>query len=159
MPTIKFCIKRELPAPAATVWALLGEGFASWESWASDFESCSLDSTMGIGCIRTYKLKGLPNTVVQEVLAYDPAKFILEYVVLSGAPGFMKRIANRWQIVPIIGPTGENRCQVVCIAGCIVEWYMTLLYCLVKWKLVTSLIKFQDDIEEELKKDSLSATV
>ena len=159
MPTIKFCIERELPVPAAKVWAFLGEGFGSWESWASAFESCSLDRALGQGCIRTYKLKGLPNTVVQEVLAYDPATFVLEYVVrsvfrkpwfhvYSEAPGFMKRIVNRWQLVPV----GENRCKVICHTDFIVAWYMTLLYYPVKWKLVTKLNEFQNDIEAESKK-------
>jgi hypothetical protein len=154
MPTIKFCIERELPVPAAKVWAFLGEGFGSWESWASAFESCSLDRALGQGCIRTYKLKGLPNTVVQEVLAYDPATFVLEYVVLSGAHEFMKRIANRWQLVPM----GETRCKVICDADFTVAWYMTLLYYPVKWKLVTKLNEFQDDIEAESKKTLVTAT-
>jgi hypothetical protein len=159
MPTIKICIERELPVPAARVWAFLGEGFGSWESWATPFESCSLDSAMGKGCIRTCKFKGQPGTVVQEVLAYDPDTFVLEYSKRYSRTGrgqlvdirFMNSEAPdrcSWQLVPM----GENQCKVVGNADFIVARYMTPVYYPVKWKLAGKLDEFQDYIEKESKR-------
>lgn len=158
MPTIEICLERELPVPAAKVWAFLGEGFGDWAKWVNALETTNLDGPISKGSVRTCKLKSLgpvAGIVVEEVLTYDPATFVVEYFVHSGVPGFMNRVTNRWRVVPM----GQDKCKLTSNSAFKIAWYMTPMYYPLKWQLSDGLQKFQDDIEEESKKTLLTTAM
>jgi hypothetical protein len=85
--------------------------------WAESLTATSMDGGVAVaqGALRTCDLKSFgpvaAGKIQEELTEYDSEKMALTYLVLSGVPGFMRRVTNAWVITPI----DENRYTVYTI--------------------------------------------
>ncbi|KAJ1415189.1 hypothetical protein B484DRAFT_161465 [Ochromonadaceae sp. CCMP2298] len=63
----------------------------------------------------------------------------LTYLVLSGVPGFMRRVENAWVITPI----DANSCRITSTASFTLAWYIMPLYLPMYFQLKGGLVAFQ----------------
>lgn len=72
---------RELEAPIAAVWAIIGD-FGGLKRWSGAVESCSADGN-AVGAMRRVVIAG--GEIVERLEAFDPADHTLCYRPVSGS--------------------------------------------------------------------------
>lgn len=99
-------------APAAAVWAVLGERFGHIGEWAAPILASSLAGEPEIGAERACRIARfgpVPAGVITErLVSFAPAAMSFAYEAVSGMPRFVRRAMNRWSV----HPDGEQRCVV-----------------------------------------------
>lgn len=95
-------IKKEIIVnkPIAQVWEVLGNQYGDAYKWAS-----GLDQSEAVGLP---KLEGAPcsqrtcqtnfGKITEAVRTYDETRYVLEYEVIKGFPGFIDSAVNNWQL-------------------------------------------------------------
>jgi len=96
----------EIPAAAATVWRLFGEGFGDWAAWAPGIESSTLEGPLAAGVVRVNETPSL-GTVRQELVRYEPDARTLSYEMRDTLPPLFTRLRNDWTIEE----TGPESCR------------------------------------------------
>jgi hypothetical protein len=101
-------VKQEVPAPASTVWALMGD-MGNAKSWPI-VESFEIEGR-GVGCVRTLHLVG-GDRLVERLEAHDEEGRTYTASVLE--PGSMNVRDMRYSLA--ISEAGTKRCTVEWIA-------------------------------------------
>ena len=101
----------EIDATAAQTWAVLGEGFDSWDAWAPGIERSTLEGELGLGAVRVNETPSL-GTVRQELVVFDRERRALAYEMRSGLPPFFSGVRNDWTLEALEG----GRCQLQGVA-------------------------------------------
>ncbi len=99
-------VSESLGAPAAKVWALLGDfgGVAKWGG--SMLQSCTVDGS-GVGAVRTIGLPG-GASIQERCEAYDEAGRALTYSIVGTSPIPIRNYVSTCRVVE----TGANQCRV-----------------------------------------------
>jgi Polyketide cyclase / dehydrase and lipid transport len=138
---------RDIDAPASAVWEVLGERFADVAEITDAIEKSALDGELGEGAVRTCDLRALgpipAGQVTERLTRFDRDDKALTYLVLSGLPGFMRRVENAWTIEPLDG----GRCRITSAATFDLAWYMVPMTPVMRRQLGKTLREFIDAIE------------
>lgn len=110
---MKMHIEIVISASADDAWKVLGEGYGNISEWSSSLSSSSLEGGLQVGGVRSCESsEGFgpfkAGVVEEKLTVYDPSTRIFEYVAISGIPGFIERVSNRWSIHSV----DENNCIV-----------------------------------------------
>ena len=106
MTTMNIRTSVEINANAAQAWALLGEGFGEWASWAPGIDTSTLKGALAQGVIRVNETPSL-GTVEQELVVFDRDAKALAYEMVSGLPPMFSRLRNDWTIEEV----APGRCR------------------------------------------------
>ena len=99
-------VSEAIAAPAAKVWALLGD-FGGVTKWGGPMlQSCSVEGS-GVGAVRTLGLPG-GNSIQERCEAYDAAGRSLTYSIVGKSPIPIKNYESTCRVVE----TGPNECRV-----------------------------------------------
>lgn len=113
----------EIDAPATIAWEVLGERFADIAHWADAVVASSLDGELGVGVVRTCDIDGFgpvpASTITERLTVFDRDEHTLAYEVLTGLPGLMRAVTNRWTIEDLDG----LRCRVITVAELELAWW------------------------------------
>jgi Polyketide cyclase / dehydrase and lipid transport len=124
-----------IEAPAASAWAVLGQGFGEIGEWAAPIASSTLDGELGVGAVRTCSVAGFgpvaPGIVHERLTTFEPERMTLEYEAVGGLPSFMARAVNRLSVAAL----GERRCQVRSDAMVTLRGPLRLASALFKWQI------------------------
>lgn len=124
-------------APAAAVWAALGERFMHVGEWAAPISSsCPVgEATPGVGVVRACHIDGFgpvkPGTIQERLTSFDRDRMSFEYEALEGMPSFITRAVNRWSVHPLDGERSLVRIH----ATLTLKGPAVLLSCLLRWQM------------------------
>jgi hypothetical protein len=99
-------VSERVAAPAAKVWALLGDfgGVAKWGGGM--LESCRVEGS-GVGAVRTIGLSG-GGSIQERCEGYDEAGRALTYSIIGKSPIPLRDYLSTCRVVE----TGPNECRV-----------------------------------------------
>jgi hypothetical protein len=99
-------VSESIAAPAAKVWALLGDfgGVAKWGG--SMLQSCNVEGE-GVGAVRRIGLAG-GMEIAERCEAYDAAKRSFSYSIIGKSPIPIKNYVSVCSVVE----TGPNACRI-----------------------------------------------
>ncbi len=99
-------------APAAAVWATIGEQFGDIARWAAPISGSSIDGLPAINAVRSCQIGDIgpikAGVIKERLRVFDPQAMHFEYEGASGMPGFIERAINRWSVQAI----DANSCTV-----------------------------------------------
>ena len=143
---MKIVIQRELAVEAADVWELLGERFADIGVWSDGVVKSQLDGPLAEGSLRTCELKpssAASGTVQERISKFDRQARALSYVIVSGLPGFMRRVENNWTMEPL----GASRSRVTSVVTIKLAWWMLPMSPIIGRQFTKLLTGFMTEIE------------
>ncbi len=95
---------RDLNVPPSAAWQVFGERFADVADWASSITRSRLEGSLGEGAVRTCDIKQVgpvpAGQITEELTRFDREQHALDYTVLTGSPGFIRHLENRWTLQP-----------------------------------------------------------
>jgi hypothetical protein len=97
----------EIDAPAAKVWALVGEFASGWPAWHPAIEASTADKGNEVGSVRHLSIKG-GKSLDEELEDYDAAAMSLKYRIKSGDALPVTNYSSTIRISPL----GGDKCSV-----------------------------------------------
>ncbi|MFT5629192.1 MAG: hypothetical protein ACI9HB_000352 [Gammaproteobacteria bacterium] len=143
---MKIIIQKDLSVNADDVWHLLAERFADIALWTDGVVKSSLDSPMALGTIRTCDLKttsAASGTVQERVTKFDKKTHALSYLIISGLPGFMRRVENNWTMTQL----SAGRSRITSTITIKLAWWMLPMAPIIKRQFTKLLSGFMLDIQ------------
>ena len=133
-------------APADAVWDVMGERFADIGDWSDTVLSSSLNGPLQEGAIRTCELKPTPaasGTIQERLARFDRTGRSFAFDIVSGLPGFMKRVTSEWTIEPN-GPRAARAVNRLTIE---VAWWMRPMLPMIRSQFRKTIKGFIPEIE------------
>ena len=134
-------------APAAAVWELMGERFAEIGEWSDTVEASSLEGPLAAGSTRTCKLKPTPaglDTIQETLTAFDRNRQHFAFDIVTGLPGFMKRVSSAWTIEVL----DEQRTRATNVLTIEVAWWMRPMLPMIGRQFKNTIKMFIGEIEQ-----------
>ena len=136
----------EINAPISAVWEVFGERFVDIYQWATSVDKSIIDRPVGEGAVRTCDIKKVgpvpAGQVTEKVTLFDSEKYALTYLVMSGVPGFMRRIENAWTFEKL----GTDKTRATSLLTVDIAWYMLPMAFVVKQGLKKSVGNFIQEL-------------
>ena len=136
----------EINAPASAVWEVMGERFADIGDWSDTVLESSLDGPLAKGSTRTCRLKPTPaglDTIQETITAFDRDRQHFAFDIVTGLPGFMRRVSSAWTIEAI----GDNRTRAINVLTIEVAWWMAPMLPLIGRQFRNTIRLFIGEIE------------
>ncbi len=142
---------QRLDISADRVWAILGTDFGNVGQWARGLARSRLVSSDGRLAPGTQRICALPdgNSVTEVIEEYDPEQRIIHYALIQGAPIWLRRASNRWQVRPL----GGEGCAVRSTAELVLPCWLVALTPLVRLYLRFLFKRFVEDLRREVGKN------
>ena len=140
--------KRQMNPSVSDVWNLLGERFADIGQWSNSVERSHLDGPLGHGAVRTCELKptpGGPERIQERITLFDRDNRALNYLILSGLPGFMRRVENAWTVEAKAGQTLVTSTLSIALA-----WWMLPMAPMIRRQFSKTISGFMDGMKPTL---------
>ena len=143
---MKLTTEHKIDAAPEAVWDLMGERFADIGQWSNTVVHSSLEGELGQGALRTCELKPTPSglSVIQErITEFDRNEKTFAFDIVTGLPGFMRRVNSRWTIKSAAGG-GTRAINTLTID---VAWWMRPMLPVIRGQFAKTIRGFIPEIE------------
>ncbi len=136
----------ELNVPADAVWTLMGDRFAEIGEWSNTVVKSSIDGPLAPGSVRTCDLKPTPaglDQIQEQITKFDRQGQSFAFLIVSGLPGFMRKVESEWTIEPLAG----GRTRAINQLTIEVAWYMRPMAFMIRRQFQNTIKLFMREIE------------